>query len=275
MNGERVVAAALALLCVAAFGTAATTLDSTVSDSPGDVVNPDYGSLPFEQEDVAELREELQAIKERSGEAQTSKPADSGPTEPQSDSGATEPQSEPRPGDGEEQTAPASDSQGPARSGASERPDASKQGPAEPSFLDRLLALLASLWPLLALLLVGALVYRYRRRIRALLTALAGEARTPAAVGADVDPWTAVDASNDVERAWIVMVRAAGLSNPRTKTPGECADEAVSSGLDPEAVRGITDAYRAVRYGGASAAGRHERRAQEALRRLDRGRVPR
>lgn len=65
------------------------------------------------------------------------------------------------------------------------------------------------------------------------------------------------------------MVQAAGLARPWTKTPEECVQEAVSSGMDPEGVRAITEAYQEVRYGKGRPTDRHARRASEGLCRLD------
>lgn len=252
MNGDRALAAVVAVLCVAAFGTAATTLDSSLTSEPGDLVDPDYGGLPFEEEDVAEIREALDATNDERGDSQSSQPAEQGPREEQPEPGS----------DGDPESSDSSAAEEPDESGG--------EGPGEQGLLDRLLAFLLSLWPLLVLLVVGALAYRYRDRIRALLAALVGGIGRPAdGRAAEPDPWADFDPANDVERAWVTMVRAAGLSKPWTKTPGECADEAVSSGLDPEGVRTITDVYEEVRYGGAQPTDQHERRAREGLGRID------
>lgn len=249
-------AAVVAVLCIAAFGAAATTLESSLSSAPEDLVDPDYGNLPFDREDVSELSEELRAAEEEERESETSKPAaeGSGDPQPSSGGGVEDPRS--------------------VESGASGRPDSAGEGPVERSLLERLLALLRSLWPLLILLLVGALAYRYRERLRALLAALLGGIVSPAGDSRppESDPWADLDPSNDVERAWVSMVRAAGLSRPWTKTPAECADEAVSSGMDPEGVRTITEAYEEVRYGVGEPTDRHERLAREGLRRIGLGR---
>lgn len=255
MIGDRALAAVVAVLCVVAFGTAATTLESSLSSEPGDLVDPDYGGLPFEEEDVSEIREALDATDDEGEESQSSQPSDQGPKEEQPEAGS----------DGDPEQVESSGSDGPDQSGG--------QGPTEPSLLDRLLAFLLSLWPLLVLLAVGALAYRYRDRIRALLAALVGGIGGPG--GGPVtepDPWADFDPENDVERAWVTMVRRAGLARPWTKTPGECADEAVSAGLDPEGVRTITDVFEEVRYGGAQPTDRHERRAREGLGRIGGGR---
>ena len=255
MNGDRALAAVVAVLCVVAFGTAATSLDSSLSSEPGDLVDPDYGGLPFSQEDVEEVRKAFESTNDQGSEAKSSQPADQGPKEEQPQAGS----------DGDPQNVQSSDSES-----ESDQQSSGGQGPAEQGLLDRLLGFLLSLWPLAVLLVVAGLAYRYRDRIRALLAALLGGVGRPGAgPAAEPDPWADVTPSNDVERAWLTMVRAAGLSRPWTKTPGECAEEAVSSGLDPEGVRTITDVYEEVRYGGAQPTGRHERRAREGLGRLD------
>lgn len=94
-----------------------------------DLVDPDYGNLPFDREDVSELREEIRAAEEEERESETSEPAAEGSGEPQpSRSG----------GDGDPRS---------VESGASGGPDSAGAGSAEPSLLDRLLTLLLSLWP--------------------------------------------------------------------------------------------------------------------------------
>ena len=255
VNGDRALAAVVAVLCVVAFGVAATTLDSSLSSEPGDLVQPDYGGLPFEQKDVTELRKALESNQDK-GDSKTTKPTQQGDSKQQPQGGAS----------GDTKSADSSPDQGQDES-------SSGQKPTEPSLLDRLLAFLLSLWPLLVLLVAAGLVYRYRERLGALLAALVGGVGASGGGGTtEPDPWADAAPDNDVERAWLTMVRAAGLSRPWTKTPGECAEAAVSSGLDPEGVRTITDVYEEVRYGGARPTEGHERRAREGLGRLDVGR---
>lgn len=283
MNDERLVAVVAALLCVSAFGVAATTLDTSVSSDPGEVVEPAYSGLPFYQEEATALNEEVAAAQAEEGESPSSQPADSDATDgARSDAGEeSDPPDVGGGGGGEQQDANAGDGgerQDPDAGDGGEQQDAESGGsdgsggngavPDEGGLLDRLLAL----WPLLVLLVAGALAYRYRERIRRLLALVGGHG--PAAADrweAAPDPWADPDLSNDVERAWVTMVRAAGLSRPRTKTPGECAREAVAVGMDPDAVRTITDAYEAVRYGGAQPEDGHERRVRDGLRQLGLG----
>jgi hypothetical protein len=48
------------------------------------------------------------------------------------------------------------------------------------------------------------------------------------------------------------MVERAGVDDARTKTPQECADDAVAAGADEDAVATLTRTFEAVRYGGAA-----------------------
>jgi len=78
------------------------------------------------------------------------------------------------------------------------------------------------------------------------------------------------DLENEVYRAWREMVRLLAVSNPRATTPGEFADAAVAAGIDRDDVRELTGLFEAVRYGGFEATDERERRAVEALRRIER-----
>ena len=59
--------------------------------------------------------------------------------------------------------------------------------------------------------------------------------------------------ANQVERAWLDMVRIAGLRCEPSETPRECTDRLVRAGLDGDAVRELTELFERVRYGGAGA----------------------
>ncbi|WP_254537039.1 DUF4129 domain-containing protein [Halomarina litorea] len=75
--------------------------------------------------------------------------------------------------------------------------------------------------------------------------------------------------ANAVYRAWREMTDPLDL--PReTSTPGEFAAAAVAAGMGREDVRELTDLFEATRYGGVSADETRERRAVEALRRIER-----
>lgn len=86
---------------------------------------------------------------------------------------------------------------------------------------------------------------------------------TPAADESDEPPST-------VEEAWVAMVERlpAGSHRAETKTPMELARAAVDHGLPAEPVYALTDAFRQVAYGGASATEDRTNRALAALERV-------
>ncbi len=74
---------------------------------------------------------------------------------------------------------------------------------------------------------------------------------------------------NAVYRAWREMTDPLDL--PReTSTPGEFAAAAVDAGMRPEEVEELTGLFEATRYGGVAPDGDRERRAVDALRRIER-----
>ena len=81
---------------------------------------------------------------------------------------------------------------------------------------------------------------------------------------------SSTDVDNEVYRAWREMTDHLDVSNPQSSTPAEFAAAAVDAGLDREDVEELTSLFEAVRYGGESATDERERRAIEALRRIER-----
>lgn len=77
------------------------------------------------------------------------------------------------------------------------------------------------------------------------------------------DPVGAVPADTEVYRSWLALADASG-ANPRRDSPAEVARSAVDAGVDEGTAREITRLFEEVRYGGASADERRERRAREA-----------
>lgn len=78
------------------------------------------------------------------------------------------------------------------------------------------------------------------------------------------------DVDNEVYRAWREMVDQLHVDSPDSTTPGEFADAAVEAGMARPDVRELTDLFETVRYGGADPTADRERRAVEALRRIER-----
>lgn len=82
-----------------------------------------------------------------------------------------------------------------------------------------------------------------------------------------IEEQSAVD--NEIYRAWVEMTRHLPVEHPDTSTPREFERAAVDAGFDADAVGVVTDLFESVRYGSESATEERERRAVEALRRLE------
>ncbi|WP_440010606.1 DUF4129 domain-containing protein [Halomicrococcus sp. SG-WS-1] len=218
MNTDGLLTVGIALCCVFALGTAASTLGSSVSTDPDEVVDADEQPLPIEPDTAGDLKRQAQSKQSQAASA-GSDDRDSSASADQQDSASAS-----------------------ANANRQRRSSVS-------SLLDDLIALLR--WLLeqlrLALALVAfaaGVVVGVRIRGRLL-------ASTADADGATSDRPTAPDPSNEVERAWWAMVDAVGVEDARTKTPRECADAAVAAGADDDAVAALTRTFEAVRYGGA------------------------
>ncbi|MWV65838.1 DUF4129 domain-containing protein [Halorubrum sp. JWXQ-INN 858] len=89
------------------------------------------------------------------------------------------------------------------------------------------------------------------------------------AAGTAADRIESADADNEVYRAWREMTAVLDVDRPASSTPAEFAEAAIAAGVDPEPVDDLTDVFERVRYGGADPTGERERRAVEALRRIE------
>ena len=261
MTGSRFVPLAVAVLCIAAIGVSATTLESSVATDPKDEIDPDYEALPVSQETIIEIFQEFDYDIEPPEDAEVEE-------EPQKEN-LDEPEQTPS-GSSEMDAGSKSDRDGGSGIGMGEGADTEAD---EASLLDRLLALLTSflrvLLPILAVLAVATLVVRYRDRLLASYASWGsdgeeGRDRSPAA------GWPEADPANVVDRAWLTMVRQIDPERPAVMTPTECAAAAREAGVDPEAVEAITGAFERVHYGGAPVAA-EQRRAENGLRRLRNG----
>jgi hypothetical protein len=100
-----------------------------------------------------------------------------------------------------------------------------------------------------------------------------GDEVSPPSTPADTDvasgdrPEPAPD--DGVARAWYRMVARLDTTDRESRTPAELARRAIDEGLDPDAVRELTELFRAVRYGSARPTTDRERRAARALERLE------
>jgi len=78
------------------------------------------------------------------------------------------------------------------------------------------------------------------------------------------------DLENAIYRAWREMADALDVTHPRTTTPEEFAEVAIDAGMSDEDVRELTRVFEEVRYGDRQPTPERERRAQEALQRIQR-----
>lgn len=223
MNTDRLLAAGIALCCIFAIGTSASTLGKAVHTNPDDVIDVNYKSLPINPADAGELKREAQ-----------SKGA---PTSSQSN-------------DQQRQQSNQQQSQSSANKQAKHSKSSSSWQKVE--FLDDLLALLRELvrwlvWIVPVFVIVGGVAAGIRFRNRLFSGSdernAGGYERTPT-------PAPTPDPSNEIEQAWWAMVERFGVDRPHTKTPGECAREAIDAGGDEDAVRTLTRTFEEVRYGG-------------------------
>jgi len=87
--------------------------------------------------------------------------------------------------------------------------------------------------------------------------------------GAAADRIERSDADNEVYRAWRDMTEVLDVDRPASSTPAEFAAAAVDAGVDEEPVGDLTAVFERVRYGGEDATAERERRAADALRRIE------
>lgn len=90
-----------------------------------------------------------------------------------------------------------------------------------------------------------------------------------AGVAADRIDDEAVDAENEVYRAWREMTDSLDVESPETTTPREFQRAAVDAGMTPDDVSALTSLFESVRYGDREATEEIERRAVETLRRIE------
>lgn len=285
VNRDSALAVVLAVFCIGAAGVSATTMRSTLSQEPDDVVDIDFSKLPIGEDQGATAKDALEgegsqqaaAAKENSEGSSDQKPNSGGQDDQQSQSSSSA-------REGQEGNAGSSDRSGQSgqssqssgqsgqsaqeggQSGTSDNSGTQKGG--QPGLIDRLLNLL----PLLVLLVVLVLAYRYRHHLLALGLALASVFGSRETGSAATGPqWPSETPANEVHRAWLSMVDETGIDEPSRRTPAECAAAAIEAGLDPAAVRTLTETFEEVRYGGKPVTDERRERARRELDRLGGG----
>lgn len=277
MNRDSAITLVLAVLCISAAGVSATTMQSTLSQEPDDVVDIDFSKLPIGEDEGKTAKGALQSDGDTQG--QTGKDGTEGDVE-SSDSGDDGDQSQSSQANPEGEMGKAGSNDQSGDSGSNDQRDGQSGGGdgkgsqygGEPGLLQQLLNLLMDLLPFLLLVVLLALAYRYRHHLLALVLALAsvfGDRETAATASGSAWPSEAPD--NDVHRAWLTMVSETGIDEPRRRTPAECAAAAIEAGLDPAAVRTVTETFEEVRYGGAPVTDERRERARRGLDRLGGG----
>lgn len=268
MKRETGVWFAVALLSISAFAVSATTIESTMRTDANDVLDLDYDRIPIGQDTASTVLDEIEGSKRNGDPGASTDPDAQNPSESvttQPDDSTSQQRGE-RAGD-EEHQAQRNQQQ-------HSQDDAAGTGPAPPSLLDRLLALLTALLPYLLVLaaVVAAvgLVARYRDRVLGLFEG-PGPNDPDESTASESAGWLAGSPAHAVERAWLGMVRQLDLDRPGTMTTSECARAAIESGLDREAVRTLTETYEEVRYGEQPVTDQREQAARQSLRRIDVG----
>jgi hypothetical protein len=273
MNSDSYLSVAVALLCVLALGVSATTLESSLSTDPDDVIDLDWEKLPVSQEDAAEVQSEMQ------GGGESTPDGDGGEEGDSDDSSSSDSASSDASSDGGE-TASSQGAETETRQAKKEKQRDQFQEvealservvPYQPTLWERLLDLLRGLLPwliaLASLAAVGALLYRYRDRLLAVATATLP--RSTAGDDADEsDDWFAVEPTNEVDRLWLAMARRVDVDDPETTTAAEFADEAVKTGLNPDGVHELTGVFEEIRYGDTPVTEDRKRRARDGFRKI-------
>lgn len=259
MKLHTVTAVLVAFSCIAAVGVASTTLETTLSTNPDEVIDLNYDNLPISPQDAGELQRSM--TNAESGSEQERPDSRAGEADEQRSAEASDDGSERQSTSGGESSGGAN-----AQSSQSQSSESGGEPTTEESWLDMLLDFLATWLPLFVglavVVAVAILISRYRDRIDRLL-------RPPASRRADPTPPRTPEPQNAVERAWLSVLTAGDVEDPWRRTPGECASAAVESGLDPDGVDRLRRVFEEVRYGDCEVTESRRRRMERGLSQLD------
>lgn len=224
----------MALFLVSAIGMAGTTYDSTLDTDPDNVIDVKHTWLPIGKEQIKDFKN----------------------VESSSDSSSGS-------GGGSEEVAPCTG----GIIGFLANLFPMLIPPCGPFYL------LGLLLPFLLLVAGSALGYRYRERVVATALALRGWLGDLLGTAEDtgVKSWPREEPSNEVHRTWLTMVEQADVDRPWSRTPLECARDAVDAGLEYETVNTISELFVQVRYGGATLTEERRQQARHWRERLTDG----
>lgn len=248
---DRLVTAVVTLACVVAIAISAAAMTSTLETEPDEAVDLDFELLPVGESQAVAVKDEIESGSASRGAADT---AGSGSAERQS-----------RRQVGESESGDAS-RQRDRDETASERTTETGTGeiPSRLDPLGRLLALLKRLLPILVgLAIVTGLAVRYREELLAIARARFGDYEPvrggPPPTRRDPSP------SDEVEQAWVSLLRRADVDRPWRYTPGECAAAAIDRGYDRESVARLRRLFEEVRYGDRRVTDSRVRQARQHL----------
>lgn len=265
MNSERIISAGIATIIIVAVGLSSSTLTASLSTDPADAVDVEEDGLPLGDDMQNDIRAVAQGVHDRyTGNT----PSESGSES--DDSGASARQAEQVAGAaGQSDQVDQADGQSGQRGESGQSGDSGQAAGGDDTKAGQEIG--DSGWPRALLLVIGVLAavvilaYRYRRRIRRVLLSVRVNRARP-------DP--ATDAmqpvpENQIEHAWVTLLRHAGIQRTRTRTPADCAQLAVEAGHDPVVVNQLRRAFEDVRYGAAPPTAQQQRLARKTLDQLD------
>ncbi|MBX0325402.1 DUF4129 domain-containing protein [Halomicroarcula sp. F13] len=257
MDTERLVSVGVASVVVVAIGLSAATLGSSMSTDPSDAIDPDYDMLPVGDDRAGEIEDAAQNLHDR----YTGNPA---PTGERSENANRDPDGSDRQSASESSSANSESNAGSGGENNQQQAPSEGEGTGVVPSESNLQALLVALLSLVALAALVGIAYRYREEIISLLGMIVGAEAPPDEGNETLRPAP----ENEVQRAWVALLRRAGIVRQRTKTPRDCARAAVETGLDADAVHQLRRTFEDVEYGGAPPSGERERIARESLETL-------
>ncbi len=241
MNLQAVLVAVIAIFAIASVGLASNSM-SALNDDPSDIIDTSFIPTATEETKGSEFQDNLE----------------------QSIPGADEMKNV------RDQVSPAIQKRLETPISPDPKSQQTAEGPGCTTVFDCPLEWLQQKWMLilavLLILLAIAAIYLYiRRKYGGILELFRDEEvqEEDARIG-----FKQVDMSNDVYRAWAEMVAEIDLENPKSKTPEEFANAAISEGMNEEDVMELTDIFEQVLYGGKDVTNEHESRARRAIERI-------
>ena len=277
MNRDRYLTLFAAICCLVAVGTAAGTMDASVTTEPEEAIDIDTRLLPIGTDHLWELHTKVNGAQNGDGERNGASQKPNGDSNAQREVNKPGPERQQQGGQGETRTGVAGGGEKQRASGADDRNGAKSEPKAQQEdrnansgstalidpgwdLVDLLLAFVIGVVALACVCGVVLLGRRLGRRIR--------ERRSPPESTDEPTPPGEPAPANDVSRAWFEMTREVGVDDRHELTPNERAAAAAERGADPEAATSLTRLFEEVRYGQAPVTEGRKERARRWLDRL-------